>query len=285
MGIIFYIKYYKKIIKSFLVSDKKFFEKTYYKKFKKRINLLNPKTFNEKIIYRILYDRRQVYTELADKYKVREYIKNRIGENYLIKLYGVFEDTEQISLKNLPTEFVIKCTHDSGSAIICKNVSIEEFEKVKKKIKKSLKKNFYYNSREWHYKNIKPRIICEEKLEDITDYKLHCFYGKVELIEVIYNRFEDKRENLYDKNWEFKDIKISGCKNTEKKLEKPKNFEKMIEISEILSKDFDYVRIDLYNNNGIIKFGEFTFTPASGFDDLPDDLNLYLGKLWEKSQI
>lgn len=281
MELSFYFKYYKKIFKVFFTSDRKFFERAYYKKFKTKLNLSQPQNLNEKVIHRILYDRKNIYTELTDKYKVREYIKNKIGKKYLIELYGVYDRVEDISLKDLPKEFVIKCNHDSGSVFICKNINEKEFNQIKNKIKRSLKRNFYYISREWHYKNIVPKILVEKKLNNADDYKFHCFNGKIGLIEFISDRFGDKRINEYDQDWNFLNIETNGCKNTDTLIEKPKNFEKMKEIVEVLSQDFNYVRIDLYNDGGVIKFGEFTFTPASGLDELPEELNIYLGNLWK----
>lgn len=277
-----YLLYLLKKIKITLTSDKKYFEKIYENKFQKKLNLANPKTFNEKVIKRILFNKNLKYTQLTDKYLVRDYVKEKIGEKYLIKLYGIYKNVDEIEYENFPKEFVLKCNHDSGSVFICKDKEEFDLKRVKQELKFYLKRNFYYVTREWHYKNIKPLIICEEKLKDITDYKFHCFSGKVNHVEVIFNRFNDKRFNLYDRNWKLLPYKISGCKNTDSNIEKPQNFEKMLKIAEKLSKEFNYCRIDLYNNKGEIKFGEITFTPASGLDELPEELDLYLGSLWKE---
>lgn len=271
---------YKKLMFNF-TSDKNHFERLYYRKFSRKLDLNNPKTLNEKVIRRILYDREPIYTNLTDKYGVRNYVKNKIGEKYLIKLYGVYNTVDEIDFTKLPDNFVLKCTHDCGSVFICdtkKNFNIED---VKKKLKFYLKRNYYYLNREWHYKNIKPRIICEEKLADTTDYKLHCFNGKVMHIEVIKNRFSDMRINEYDREWNMRNFEVSGCKNTDIKIEKPINFELMIELAEKLSDELSYVRVDFYNIKGNIKFGEMTFTPAGGMDQLPHELDLELGQLWK----
>lgn len=140
-----------------------------------------------------------------------------------------------------------------------------------------MKRNYYYLTREWHYKDIKSRIICEEKLSDTTDYKFHCFNGEVRQIKVISGRFSDKRMNEYDRDWNIRKFEVSGCKNTDELISKPKNFKTMVEIAEKLSSEFDYVRIDFYNIDGKIKFGEMTFTPAGGVDELPYELDRYLG--------
>lgn len=263
-------------------SDEEYYRRAYRKQFNRELNLKDPKTFNEKVIKRILYDKQEIYSKLADKYSVRKYVKNKIGEKYLIPIYGVYKSVEEIDMGKLPKEFVLKCTHDCKSVFICEDKNKFNFKRMKRKMKFYLKRNFYYQTREWQYKDILPRIICEEKLVDTTDFKFHCFNGKVNHVEVIYDRFDDERINLYDKNWELLPLKISECNNfDERLLNKPQNFTQMLEVAEELSKDFDYCRVDLYNNKGEIRFGEITFTPAMGLDQLPEDFDLELGKLWE----
>lgn len=241
-------------------------------------------TFNERIIYRILNERKSIYTKLADKYLVREYVKGKIGEKYLIELFGVYDNVREIDYNILPNQFVLKCNHNSGTVIICENKKDLDIDMVNEKLEGALAQNFYYIMREWHYKNIKPKIICEEKLKDITDYKFHCFGGKVEYVEAIYGRFTDKRFNVYDKDWNLQPVN-TGMPNTDDLKEKPLNFNEMIEVAEKLSAEFDYCRVDLYNNSGEIKFGELTFTPASGLDDLPIEFDRKLKKLWDRAII
>lgn len=275
-----YIVYIVKKFLMLIVSDENYFKYYYYKTFNRKLNINDLKTLNEKVIGRILFDKNILYSNLTDKVDVRKYVKEKIGEKYLIKLYGVYENVNEIDMNVLPKEFVLKCNHDSGSVFICEDKNTFNISYAKKKLRFYLKRNYYYLTREWHYKNINPRIICEEKLVDTTDYKFHCFHGKVEQIKVISGRFSDKRMNEYDRYWNLKDVEVGNCKQTDVELEKPKNFEKMIEIAERLSADFEYVRVDLYNVNGEIKFGELTFTPASGFSRMPYDMDLALGKLW-----
>lgn len=275
-----YFIYLLRKLKIKLTNDEKYFKKVYKKQFKKELNILTPQTLNEKVIKRILYDKNPKYTFLADKYLVRDYVKEKIGEEYLISLLGIYKNEKEIKLENLPNKFVLKCNHDSGSVFICNDKENFDLKKVKKKLKFYLKRNFYYYTREWHYKNIKPLIICEEKLEDITDYKFHCFNGKVNHIEVIFDRFKDKKINEYDNKGNLLPYEVSGCKKDEN-FKLPKNFEIMKKIAEKLSREFNYCRVDLYNDNGNIKFGEITFTPACGLDELPDELDLYLGNLWK----
>lgn len=284
-GLMEQLKYYLKIIETMFISDEKYYKDIYFKLFNKKLNINNPQTFNEKIIKRILFDKKDIYSDLADKYKVRSFVRDKVGEEYLIRLYGVYNKVEDIDFDILPNEFVLKCNHDSGSVFICKDKKTFEFSKVKKKLKFYLKRNFYYLTREWHYKNIQPCIICEEKLSDNTDYKFHCFNGQVEFIEFTQGRFYDEiRTNIYGREWNLLPILISGRRNTDDPKEKPKNLEKMLWIAEKLSKNFEYVRVDLYNPNGVIKFGEMTFTPAGGLDDMPENFDKYLGGLWDKTE-
>lgn len=262
-------------------SDRKYYEKAYKRFFGKELNLDSPKTFNEKIIRRILFDKKEIYSKLADKYLVREWVRKKIGEEYLIKLYEVYDSADQIDLKSLPREFVLKCNHDSGSVIVCDDKEKFDIKKTKKKLGIFLKRNFYYMTREWHYKNIKPRIICEEKLKNITDYKFHCFNGEPKYLEVVFNRFKNRRQNVYDMDWKLVPFQMGEDKNTSKEILKPNNFEEMKKIVRELSNEFDYCRVDLYNDNGKIKFGEITFTPAMGLDTIPYEFNKHLGSLWK----
>lgn len=277
------IRNYRRILKSYIVSDEKYYKKKYKEKYGRELELdLNKiETFNERLIYRILNERKEIYTQLADKYLVRKYVKEKIGEKYLIELFGVYDNVDKINYDILPNEFVLKCNHNSGTVIICEDKKNLNINAVNEKLEGALAQNFYYVTREWHYKNIIPKIICEEKLKDITDYKFHCFGGKVEYIEAIYGRFTDKRFNVYDRNWKLQPF-TTGRPNTDDIKEKPLNFDKMIEVAEKLSAEFDYCRVDLYNNNGEIKFGEITFTPASGLDDLPIEYDKKLKRIWDK---
>lgn len=277
------IIYFYNRISCFWKSDEEYYRRAYRKQFNRELNLKNPETFNEKVIKRILFDKKEIYSRLADKYLVREYVRGKIGEGYLIPMYNFYNSIREIEIEKLPEKFVLKCTHDCKSVFICDDKSKFDFKKMKRKISFYLKRNFYYQTREWQYKNIVPRIICEEKLTDTTDFKFHCFNGKVNHVEVIYDRFDDERINLYDKNWKLLPIKISACNNfDETYLSKPQNFDEMVKVAEKLSEDFNYCRVDLYNDKGNIRFGEITFTPAMGLDQLPEEFDLYLGSLWKE---
>ena len=236
----------------------------------KSLNLENPKTYNEKIQWLKLYDRNPEYTLLADKYEVRNYVANTIGEEYIIPLLGVWDRFEDIDFNTLPNEFVLKCTHDSGSVIICKDKNTFDVKEAEKKIKGCLKRNYFRNTREWAYKNIKPRIIAEEYMADesgaeLKDYKFLCYHGQPKTVDIISNRESDPRSDIFDIN--FKKLPVSNYyKNSETRPHKPKGYEEMIELSKKLSKDLIHVRCDFYDINGKVYFGEITFYQGSGLE-------------------
>lgn len=263
----------------FLKNDETVIRDRYKIIFGKELNLENPKSFNEKIQWRILRDRKDIYTRLADKYLVREYVREKIGEKYLIKLLGVYEKAEDINYDNLPNKFVLKCNHDSGSVIICKDKYIFDKKIANKKLNYFLKRNFYYMTREWHYKNIKPLIICEELLSDkhseLCDYKFHCFDGKIEMIQVANNSHTGN--NMYDVDWKL--LPFNYLRDNHGDLKQPKNLDEMKKIAEKLAQEFNYIRVDLYNLNGKIYFGEMTFTPNAGFGKFsPEKYDYYYGE-------
>jgi len=253
------------------------------------LNLKSPVTYNEKIQWLKLYDRNPLYTKLVDKYKVREYIANTIGDEYLIPLHGVWNDFNEIDFDILPNQFVLKCTHDSGGIVICKDKSLFNIDEARKKINKSLKRNFYYYTREWPYKNVKPRIICESYIdqddgEELRDYRFFCFDGKPKFIAVDFS-ITDKsktRRNLYDLDWNLLDAEISYPKEENIKVNKPKKLNKMIELSQILASNFPHARVDLYYIHNQIFFGEITFFHQNGIGTIsPKDFNVQMGK-WIK---
>ena len=272
--------------------DKLYIRLYYRAVFKKKIDLENPKTFNEKLQWLKFNDRNPLYTKLVDKYEVREYIKKKIGEQYLVHIYGVWNKFEEIDFEKLPNQFVLKCTHDSGGIVICKDKSKLNLKEAKKKINKSLKRNFLYIGREWPYKDVKPRIIAEkylqeENTEDLYDYKFMCFNGKVKCSFICSGR--NKEEGLsvdfYDINWNKMPFERK-YKNSKNEFEKPKNYEKMIELSEILSKEIPFVRVDFYEVNGKIYFGELTFYPGSGFEKFnPQKYDEVLGSWLELKDV
>ena len=249
-----------------------------------KLNLKNPKTFNEKLQWLKLYDRKPIYTDYVDKYKVRNIVENLIGNKYLIPLLGVWNSFEEIDFNKLPNQFVLKCNHDSGGLVICKEKSNFDIKAAKKKINSSLKTNYYYHSREWHYKNVKPLIIAEKYIEDysgaLIDYKFFCFNGKSDFVMICVDRFTDKKKfYFFDENWKRLKFTKSDFEDSEQiHIPKPKNLNKMFEIASVLSNDMKFARIDLYECDEKIYFGEITIIPDSGFDNtFNKDTDLFLG--------
>lgn len=253
---------------------------------KKKLNLKQPKSFNEKLNWLKLNDRNPFYSEVVDKYKNREYIKNTIGEKYLIRLLGVWENFDDIDFDKLPERFVLKCNHDSGGIVICTDKNELDIKEARKKINNSLKCQFYYIGREWQYKMIKPVIICEELIGDgvipPADYKFSCFNGRPDNVMVCSGRETGTPQYyFFDMEWNLKRYNRWGKIAPEGfTLPKPDNFDEMIKIAEILSQPYYYARIDLYNIEGKIYFGEVTLCPNSGFDaNLTDEANALFGEM------
>lgn len=278
-------------INYFLKNDETVLRKRYKSIFGKELNLKNPKTFNEKIQWRILKDKKDIYTQLADKYLVRDYIKEKIGEEYLIKLLGVYKSSKDINYDKLPNKFVLKCNHDSGSVLICRDKSIFNKKEANKKLNLFLKRNYYYMTREWHYKNIEPLIICEEFLgENLDEFRVWVFNGKVHYIST--NIFENDLENIgkkkikgrsfYNLNWELQDFSI-GYPVYKIEEKKPQCLEKLIKLSETLAAHFNQCRVDFYlNSNNELKFGELTFTHAAGTQKFyPSEMDKIFGDLFK----
>ncbi len=270
----------KRIIK---ISDEKHIRLMYKDKFNKSLNLDNPQTFNEKLQWIKLYDRKKIYCKMVDKYEVKKYVSNIIGKEYIIPNLGVYNNFEEINFDKLPNQFVIKCTHDSGGLVIVKDKSQFNINFARKKIKKCLKRNYYYSSREWPYKNVKPRIIIEPYLEDkkygeLRDYKFFVFNNKHVLTLVCSNRAKDVKFTFFDKNKNFINVKQCGCDN-DSSVELPKNYRKMVELAEILSKGTLEVRVDFYEINGRIYFSELTLFDSSGFGVFtPNSFDFELGQ-------
>lgn len=271
------------------LDDKTFLKYRYYYTFKKKLNLENPRTFNEKLQWLKLYDRNPEYTKMVDKYEAKKYVANIIGEEYIIPTLGIYDKFEDVNFSKLPNQFVLKCTHDSGGLIICKDKSELDLKDAKKKINKFLRKNYYYEGREWPYKNVKPRIIIEKFMQDenkqeLKDYKLMCFNGKVKCIFVCSNRDTEIGLNIdiFDTNWNKMLFGRINHPNSKIPIAKPYNLDKMIMLAEKLSKDISFIRVDFYEINGKIYFGELTFYPAAGFEKFePEEYDKILGDILE----
>ena len=261
-----------KKMKEFLrfLPDKVYIQLYYFMQFKHFCNLKHPKTYNEKLQWLKLNDRKDIYTTMVDKYEVKKYVAEKIGADYVIPTLGIYDNFDDIDFKKLPNQFVIKCTHDSEGIVICKDKSKFDKEKARKKINEALKYNFYYIGREWPYKNIKPRIMVEKYMEnaedkELKDYKFFCFNGEPKAMFVASDREKGKTKfDYYDLKFNHLDI-IQHYPNSINKIKKPDKFEKMIELSKRLSQELIHVRVDFYEVNGKVYFGEMTFYHFSGF--------------------
>ena len=253
------------------MDDAEYLMRLYHACSGKNLNLDNPKTLNQKLQWLKLYDRKPEYTVMSDKYAVRAYIAEKLGEEYLIPLLGVWDDPEDIDFAALPDKFVLKCNHNSSMGMcICKDKSKLDSEKIKRELKKGLQQDYYLTGREWPYKDIKRRIIAEQYMEssadDLPDYKIHCFNGEPRMILVCRDRFKATglTEDFYTQSWERLPLKRPNVPNASEQIHKPAQLEKMLEMAKILAKDIPFVRVDFYEINGKIYFGEITFFPASG---------------------
>ena len=250
--------------------DKKAIKIKYKFIFGKYPDLRHPKTFNEKLQWLKLYNRKPEYTTMVDKYEVKKYVADIIGEEYIIPTYGVWDRAEDIDFDKLPNQFVLKCTHDSGSVIICEDKKQFDCEAAKVKLNECLKKNLYLWGREWPYKNVKPRIIAEKYITNTDevpeDYKIHNFNGVPKVILVCRDRYKNTgmTEDFFTAEWEHLDVKRPGKENSESPILCPAELEEMLDISKKLSKDFPFLRTDFYTIQHHVYFGELTFYPSSG---------------------
>lgn len=267
------------------LSDTTYLKLMYWASMHKRLNLKEPKTFNEKLQWLKLNNRNSEYTRMVDKYEAKKYVADRIGEQYIIPTLGVWNQFEEINFDALPNQFVLKCTHDSGGLVICRDKKELDLNLTKEKIERSMSVNYYYNGREWPYKNVKHRILAEEYMENgkegLHDYKIWCFNGEPEYIQYITGRIgKVTYEKFYDKNWAAQSFSYHNpiLKND---VECPKELGKMLDLARKLAKDCPFLRVDFYVlNGGEIKFGELTFYPMSGFEKWhPEEMGNKLGKM------
>lgn len=261
----------------------------YYLKMKKSLNLENPQTFSEKIQWLKLYGRRPIDTVLSDKYAVKDYISKNIGSQYVIPLLGVWDKFSEIDFEKLPNQFVLKCTHDSGGIIVCKDKKLLDKKRAEKILTRSLKHDYFVFSRERAYQNIPRRIIAEEYKEDsqtgeLRDYKFFCFDGEPKLLFVASDRQNEGEETKFD----FFDMQYNhlpftnGHPNAKVLPQKPASFEEMKKLAAILSKGIPHVRVDLYDVNGKVYFGEMTYSHWGGMMPFePEEWDYTLGS-WIK---
>ncbi|MEG2050942.1 MAG: ATP-grasp fold amidoligase family protein [Oscillospiraceae bacterium] len=267
-----------------LLPDSIYLKLLYYRMIGKKLNLNNPQTFNEKLQWLKLHDRDPQHTIMADKFAVREFIKNTIGEEYLIPLIGVWDNFDDIDFDKLPNEFVLKPNHTSGDIFICENKSQINIEELRHQVEAWMKREYFWVNREWPYKNIKPLIIAEKYMKskldhDIKDYKIMVFNGEAKCAFVCSNRSRKNGLNVtfFDMEWNVMPFERHYPKD-KNKIQKPENFKKMIELAEFLSKDNIFSRIDFYEIDNQLYFGEITFYPGSGFEEFsPSEYDLLLG--------
>lgn len=284
----FYSALHSIISKSFLnkiCPDSLYLRLFFYKRFGRKLDLNNPQTLNEKLQWLKLYNRKDIYTKMVDKVLVKDYARAIIGDQYIIKTLGVWDHFDQIDFDKLPDKFVLKCNHDSGNYIICTDKSKLDKKRAKEILEKALRTNFFYTGREWPYKNVKHKILAEEfigKDDQVPeDYKIMCINGVADNMMVCTDRQSGLTKYYYfDREWKLiKCNKWADLVPADFTVNKPKNFDKMIEIAEKLSQDIPLTRIDLYDVDGKLYLGEITFFPNSGFDtNLYYDEDLLLGQ-------
>lgn len=264
--------------------DEKYLKRKYQAVMGKKLNLDSPVTFNEKLQWLKLHDRRPEYTMMVDKYKVRDYIAEKLGEEYLIPLLGVWDDPDDIDFDALPNQFVLKCNHNSGLGMcICKDKSKLDIKKVREELRRGLKQDYYLTSREWPYKNVPRKIICEQYMDDgsgeLKDYKFMCFDGEVKCSFVCSDRFNTNglRVTFFDKDWKVMPFERHYPK-ADHQIERPQSYDEMIVLAEKLSGGIPFVRADFYEISGRPFFGELTFFPGSGYEEFtPQEWDAKLG--------
>lgn len=239
----------------------------YRKVMHEKLNLNNPKDINQKLHYLMIYKYGKMEAELSDKNLVKKYVKKlNIDSLNIPKTLAIYKNADFIDINKLPEKFVLKCNHGSGDVFICTNKNKFNIKQAKKVLNKCLNENFAKMNLEYHYQYIEPVIIAEEYLDDKInrnpiDYKFFCFSGKVDSILVCSNRETSLNRAVYDTNWN----NLKSFKKNNPEMKSPQKLQEMVKIAEKLSSKFGFVRVDLYEINGQIYFGEFTFTPAAGF--------------------
>ena len=253
------------------MSDEKYLKLLYWCAMGKKLNLDNPQTYNEKLQWLKLYDRKDIYTVMVGKHTAKDYVANIIGEEYIIPTLGIWDSFDEIDFGKLPKQFVLKCTHDSGGLVICTDKDTLNIEEAKSKIERCLEADFYAYGREWPYKNVERKIIAEKFMVDesgteLKDYKFFCFDGEVKAMFIASDRSNPNEETKFDFfDRDFNHLPFTnGHPNANIDIKKPQGFEKMVELAEKLSKGLPQARIDFYDIYGKVYFGEITFFHWSG---------------------
>lgn len=265
------------------LSDEAFLKLRYESKMGEKLDLENPRTFNAKLQWLKLYNRHPEHTQMVDKYGVKQLVAEQIGERYIIPTLGVWERFEDIDFDALPDQFVLKCTHDSGGLVICRDKASLDLEKAKRKLNASLKRNFYLRCREWPYKNVKPQILAEVYMQDgqnlsLPVYKIFNFDGEPKIIQSIQNdKTKQASIDYFDTEWNLLDMR-QNFPNSQKPLERPEGLSEMLELARKLSKGFPFLRTDFYVINGRIYFSEYTFFSDAGWQKFhPEQWDKQLG--------
>ena len=251
---------------------------------KKKLHLNPPITFNEKLQWLKLHNRKPEYTSMVDKYEVRDYVSKRVGAQYLIPCLGIWETPKDIDFSKLPDKFVLKCTHDCKGLVICKDKKTFDTNAAIAQLNHALKRNFYYQGREWPYKNVKPRIVGEMYMEDagtnqLTDYKVFNFHGEPKLIEVDYDRFNGHKRQFFDPKWNSMNISFHHPSDTERIIPKPEKLNEMLLLAKELSKGIPHLRTDFYIVDNQIYVGEMTFYHGTGMGRwTPDSFDRTMGE-------
>ena len=271
------------------LADKPYLKLMFFVRMWKRLDLNDPKTFNEKLQWLKLYDRKPEYTRMVDKYEAKKYVAERIGEEYIIPTLGVWDSFDEIDFEALPPQFVLKTTHDCGGLFICKDKAKLDLAAARAKMEKHLKRDYFILGREWPYKNVKPRIIAESFMKDsqtqeLRDYKFFCFGGVPKVLFIAADRQANEKDTTIDFfDMEYNHLPIrKGRPNAAKLPEKPVCFEKMKELAAKLSAGIPHVRVDFYEVDGKVYFGELTFSSGSGMGAFePEQWDYTLGS-WIK---
>lgn len=267
--------------------DRIYLKLIFYRNRGYRLSLRHPQTFNAKLQWLKLHNRKPLLTRLVDKYEVKDFVRDAIGAEHVIPTLGVWDRAEDIDVDGLPEQFVLKCTHDSGSVWICKNKAAFDFEGVKKEIRRCLKRNYFYPGREWPYKNVKPRVLAEKYMADenggdLNDYKVFTFHGKPYCVQVDFDRHTNHRRNFYTTDWEY--MPFTTCYPTEPSHEIPKPvcLGGVLDLAEKLAKEAGspaFVRVDFYIIQSRIYFGELTFYHGGGLEEfMPPEWDGILGE-------
>lgn len=256
---------------NFLFPDKLYLRICFYLEMGKKLDLKNPKTMNEKLQWLKLYNRKSEYTTMVDKILVKDYVAKIIGEDYIVPLLGVWDNPEQIDFNTLPDQFVLKTNHSGGNTgvVIVKDKSKIDQKAIRERLHVSLKSDIYTRYREWPYKNVEKKVFAEAYLgDDLADYKFYCYNGYADAVMICVDRqIGDPKFYFFDKEWNLKRYNKRGKEApADFTLPKPDGVDKMFELASVLSNDIPYARVDFYNINGRVYFGEITFFPASGFD-------------------